>query len=96
MKMLEEEPVDIVLLEYESEALDTEDLACQLKQCFPNTPIILLSAYASTPERILWLVDDYVMRSEISERLLPTVDRGACQPRASELRQLPSSRPDAA
>ena len=26
------------------------------------------------PERILWLVDDYVMKSELPERLLPITD----------------------
>jgi hypothetical protein len=27
------------------------------------------------PERILWLVDDYVMKSELPERLLPIIER---------------------
>jgi two-component SAPR family response regulator len=38
-------------------------------------PIILLSAYCEMPERILWLVDDYVMKSELPERLLPIIER---------------------
>ena len=35
----------------------------------------LLSAYSEMPERILWLVDDYVMKSELPERLLPIIER---------------------
>jgi len=37
--------------------------------------IILLSAYSEMPERVLWLVDDYVMKSELPERLLPIIER---------------------
>lgn len=77
MKMLTEALVDAVLLEYKSEGLDVEAVASHLKLRFPSIPIILLSAYASMPERILWLVDEYVMRSELSERLLPTIERVA-------------------
>jgi two-component system response regulator QseB len=65
MKTLEESPVAVVLLEYKQEGMDAEAVACHIKQRFPNLPIILLSAYAEMPERILWLVDDYVMKSEL-------------------------------
>jgi hypothetical protein len=27
------------------------------------------------PERILWLVDEYVMKSELPERLVPIIER---------------------
>lgn len=77
MKMLTEAPVDAVLLEYKSEGLDAEAVASHLKSRFPSIPIILLSAYAYMPEPILWLVDEYVMRSELSEGLLAAVERVA-------------------
>jgi hypothetical protein len=38
-------------------------------------PIILLSVYSEMPERILWLVDDYVMKGEMPERLIPIIER---------------------
>ena len=79
MKMLEETPAAAVLLEYKLEAMDAEAVACHIKQRFPNLPIILLSAYHEMPERILWLVDEYLMKSELPERLLPIVER-ATQP----------------
>ena len=75
MKMLEESSVAAVLLEYKHEELDSEAIACHIKQRFPNLPIILLSAYSEMPERILWLVDDYVMKSELPERLVPIIER---------------------
>ena len=75
MKMLEESSVAAVLLEYKHEGMDSEAIACHIKQRFPNLPIILLSAYSEMPERILWLVDDYVMKSELPDRLVPIIER---------------------
>ena len=64
-----------VLLEYKLEGMDVEAVACHIKQRFPNLPIILLSAYSEMPERILWLVDEFVMKSELPERLVPIIER---------------------
>jgi len=75
IKMLQEASVAAVLLEYKQEGLDAEAVACHIKQRFPNLPIILLSAYSEMPERILWLVDEYVMKSELPERLVPIIER---------------------
>jgi CheY-like chemotaxis protein len=84
MKMLEETSVAAVLLEYKHEGMDVEAAAYQIKQRFPNLPIILLSAYSGEmPERILWLVDEYVMKSELPERLVPIIERAyRCRPRS--------------
>jgi CheY-like chemotaxis protein len=75
IKTLEETSVDAVLLEYKQEGMDAEAVACHIKQRFPSLPIILLSAYSEMPERILWLVDEYVMKSELPERLVPIIER---------------------
>ena len=75
IKLLEETSVDAVLLEYKQEGMDAEAVAYHIKQRFPNLPIILLSAYSEIPERILWLVDEYVMKSEMPERLLLIIER---------------------
>ena len=72
--MLERTAVDAVLVEYKSEGMDAEAVAFQIKRRFPNQPIILLSAYSDVPERILWLVDEYVMRSEPLERLAQVIE----------------------
>jgi len=75
IKTLEEASVAAVLLEYKQEGMDAEAVACHIKQRFPALPIILLSAYSDMPERILWLVDEYVMKSELPERLVPIIER---------------------
>jgi CheY-like chemotaxis protein len=75
IKVLEDAPVAAVLLEYKQEGLDAEAVAWHIKQRFPDLPIILLSAYSELPERILWLVDEYVMKSELPERLVPIIER---------------------
>jgi CheY-like chemotaxis protein len=75
IRTLEETSVAAVLLEYKQEGMDAEAVACHIKQRFPSLPIILLSAYSEMPERILWLVDEYVMKSELPERLVPIIER---------------------
>src|SRR6202521_604039 len=75
IKMLEKTQIAAVLLEYKQEGMCAEAIASHIKQRFPDLPIILLSAYSEMPERILWLVDDYVMKSELPERLVPTNER---------------------
>jgi CheY-like chemotaxis protein len=75
IKMLTKTPVSAVLLEYKQEGLDAEAVACHIKKRFPSVPIILLSAYAQMPQRILWLVDEYVMKSELQESLVPIIKR---------------------
>ena len=52
MKMLEESSVAAVLLEYKHGDMDSEAIACHIKERFPNLPIILLSAYCEMPEQM--------------------------------------------
>jgi CheY-like chemotaxis protein len=75
MKILEETQVAAILLEYKLEGMDAEAVAYQIKQRFPKLPIILLSAYSDMPERILWLVDKYVLKSELLEGLVRIIKR---------------------
>jgi len=75
IKILQETLVDAVLLEYKQQGIDAEAIAHQIHRRFPNVPIILLSAYFEMPERILWLVDAYVMKSELPERLARVIER---------------------
>ncbi len=72
---LEKSEVAAALLDYKHEGLDAEAVAFHIKQRFPDKPVLLLSAYSDMPERILWLVDDYVMKSEPLERVVEVVQR---------------------
>ena len=78
IKTLEQASVAAVLLEYKQEGMDAEAIAYHIKQRFPNLPIILLSVYSEMPERIMWLVDEYMMKSELPERLVRIIER-ACR-----------------
>ena len=73
--MLREAAIAAVIVEYKFEGLDAEATAFLIKQQFPEQPIILLSAYSDLPERVLWLVDEYVMRSEPVEGLGRVIER---------------------
>ena len=75
IKMLENASVTAVLLEYKHEGMDAEAVACHIKLQSPTLPIILLSANSELPERILWLVDDYMMKSELGEGLARIIER---------------------
>jgi CheY-like chemotaxis protein len=75
MKTLETRSVASVLLDYKCEGVDAQAVAYLIKQRYPNKPIVLLSAYSCMPEALLWLVDEYVMRSEPVERLAQIIHK---------------------
>jgi len=75
MELLKKAAVAAVLLEYKLEGIDAEAVACPIQHRFPDLPIILLSAYCEIPERILWLVDEYAMKSELPDGLARIIQR---------------------
>jgi CheY-like chemotaxis protein len=75
MKVLEETSVAVVLLEYKLEGIDAEAVALHLKQRYPSLPIILLSAFSEMPGRMLWRVDEYLLKSASLEELAGVIDR---------------------
>lgn len=89
MKILEETSVAAVLLEYKLEGMDTEAVACHIKRRFPTLPIILFSAYSEMPERTLWLVDEYVLKSELPGQLVPIMERAMHPASRKEVSKLP-------
>lgn len=82
LAMLANTGIAAVLLEYKSEGMDAEAVALHIKRRFPHEPIVLLSAYSELPERVLWLVDEYVMRSEPTEGLVQVIERVIGSPSA--------------
>jgi two-component system response regulator FlrC len=73
--ILEKARVAAGVLECKVEGIDAEAIAWLIKKRFPNEPIVLMSAYSDVPERVLWLVDEYVMRSEPADSLLRVIAR---------------------
>jgi two-component system, NtrC family, response regulator AtoC len=90
MMTLQHTPVAAVLLEYKTEGMDAENVASRIKLHFPDVPIILLSAHADTPKRMLWSVDEYVIKSELAERLIPAIERVTRRSEIDEIRKPPS------
>lgn len=75
IEILNKRSVAAILIEYKFEGMDEEAVALHIKRRFPVIPIILLSAYSDLPEHILWLVDEYLMRSDPLEKVVEIVDR---------------------
>jgi CheY-like chemotaxis protein len=88
IRMLEKTSAEAVLLEYKVEGIDAEAVACHIKRRFPSLPIILLSAYSEIPERTLWLVDEYMMKSEMPEGLAQAMERATHSAAIQEARAL--------
>lgn len=75
ISILENTAIAAVLLEYKSEGIDAEAVALNIKRRFPREPIVLVSAYSELPQRVLWLVDEYVMRSESLDSLVRVIEQ---------------------
>jgi len=75
LKLLAENPVAVILLEYRLEGLDAEAVALYVKQRYPAVPVILLSAFSQMPERVLWLVDEFVVKSATTDELVNVIER---------------------
>jgi hypothetical protein len=73
--MLGEASVAAVLLEYKQEGVDAEAIACHIKGEISRPADHSALGLLRDTERILWLGDDYVMKSELPERLLTIIER---------------------
>jgi CheY-like chemotaxis protein len=93
IKTLQATSVDAVVLEYKQQGIDAEAIACQIHRRFPNIPIVLVSAYFQMPERILWLVDAYIMKSEVPEGLVRVLEKVTrpTNPEAVRASQMPAA-----
>lgn len=78
--ILEHVDIAAVLMQYKAEGMDVEAVAYHIKQRFPDKPILLLSAHVHIPERVLWLVDDYIANSEYPQRLPMALQQMAALP----------------
>jgi len=94
MRMLKRVSVAAIVLEYKLEGMDAEAAACHIKRQFPSVPVILLSAFSEIPERILWLVDECVMKRGIPEGLIPVLQRIAGTESADGAHKLAPRSPD--
>ncbi len=52
----------------------SQAIASLIKERVPNLSIVLLSAYSEMPERVLWLVDEYVPKGAAREELVYRIE----------------------
>ncbi len=87
LRMLQSQPVDVLVLDYEMPVMDGEAVAREVRRLYPNLPIILMSGYQGGDGwPVLQLVDAYVPKLELPARLPKTVAgllREAVPPTAS-------------
>jgi CheY-like chemotaxis protein len=75
LKLLEEQAVDAVILDYRMEGMDGEAVARAIRSKNPRLPIVLLTGCPhDIPERLLAMVDAYVVKGEPSQRLLDAIE----------------------
>jgi CheY-like chemotaxis protein len=70
LALFEEEPVEVVVLDYSMPGMDGGEVATRMRQVKPKVPILLLSAYVGLPSEVTSLVDLYMTKGEGADMLL--------------------------
>lgn len=76
-KALEERP-QIVLMDIRLPFLNGIEASSQIKKVFPDCKIIILTMFESPREREVFKndnIDDYLGKSEVYDKLLPTIQK---------------------
>lgn len=66
---------DLVVLDHSMPGMNGGEVALELRRLNPATPIILLSAYVTLPEKHVALVDGYLTKGESTESLLALIGK---------------------
>src|SRR5579872_5255755 len=64
LQLFETQSFDLVLLDHSMPGMNGGQVAQQLRQRSPQTPIVLLSAYVTLPEEHVAMVDAYITKGE--------------------------------
>ena len=74
--ILNSELIDLVVLDIKLRSESGLDILKRITREFPDTPVLLCSAYVSFQnDHASWLADGYVVKSSDPERLLEEVDK---------------------
>lgn len=73
LQLFETQSFDLVLLDHSMPGMNGGQVAQQLRQRSPQTPIVLLSAYVTLPEEHVAMVDAYITKGEATDLLLTTI-----------------------
>ncbi len=75
LKLFEEHPVELVVLDFLMPEMKGDEVADRMRQLKPRVPIIMLSAYYDLPPRVDLLVEARIVKGESTQNLLETVAR---------------------
>ena len=73
--LFDDNPVDVVVLDYYMPGLNGGDVAAVLRQRRPEVPIIFLSAYFSLPPDALQLANAFITKGEPPEVLVEKIQQ---------------------
>lgn len=74
LQLLQRNPVDAVILDYEMPKMDGAELALRIRSTWPELPILMFTGYpADVPEDIRGSVDAFVVKGESADKLLETI-----------------------
>ena len=76
LQLLQRNPVDAVILDYEMPKMDGAELALRIKSDRPDLPVLMFTGYpADVPEQVRRSVDAFVVKGDPAEKLLQTLRR---------------------
>lgn len=78
LKKLQQETIDIVLCDVKLPDGNGVDLTLTIKQAYPHTEIILLTAYGNIPDGIQAIKNgafDYIVKGDDNNKIIPLIDR---------------------
>ena len=74
LQLLQRNPVDAVILDYEMPKMDGAELALRIKRDRPELPVLMFTGYpADVPEDVRRSVDAFVVKGDPAEKLLQTL-----------------------
>jgi response regulator RpfG family c-di-GMP phosphodiesterase len=73
LRLFLSQPVDAVVLDYQTRGVNAEKLAADMKLLKPGVPIVMLSAFGPLPENKLKAVDSFVLKSQSPKAFVAAV-----------------------
>ena len=74
LQLLQRNPVDAIILDYEMPKMDGAELALRIKSGWPELPVLMFTGYpADVPEEVRRSVNAFVVKGEPADKLLETL-----------------------
>lgn len=73
LKLFDENPVDVVVLDYFMPELNGGEVAAEMRRRRPGVPIVLLSAYFSLPPEALDAADAFITKGDPPDVLIEKI-----------------------